>query len=396
MLIKDILKISLLNALRGRIRTALTALSIMIGVASVLLVESIGSGGEQVIIGEIEKLGLSGIAISQNFNEETTPLCAEDAEALERTFSEISDAMPIVMQYGAIKFNKVISDSVILGVGARADKIYNVNLLYGRVPNEVDIRSNRKVAVIDNELAEKSYKRVNVVGKQIVVNFSGKKEKYEIIGVIKSQKDGINQMLGGGIPDFIYIPYTTVNETRNENSVSQIAVKCIGDDEESGEKFADFLSRRKGFDNAYISENMTSKIGEIKTITNLVSLIISAIAAISLCVAGIGIMNTMFSSTAERYREIGICMAVGASSRDISLCFLAESIIISLIGGTAGALFGWIGILAISNLIGVKSIYSIWTFIGAEVISILCGAIFSVIPAVKASKLDPIITLRND
>ncbi len=396
MLIKDILKISLLNALRGKIRTVLTALSIMIGVASVLLVASIGSGGEKVIIGEIEKLGLSGIAISQNINKETSPLRSEDAELLKRNFSEISDAMPIVMEYGTIKFNKVISDSVILGVGARADKIYNVNLLYGRVPNEVDIRSKRNVVVIDDELAEKSYKRINVVGKEIVVNLDGKKDKYEVIGVIKSQKDGINQMLGGGIPDFIYMPYTTVNEVRNDDTVSQVAVKCIGDDMESGEKFADYLSLKKGLDNAYISENMTSKIGEIKSITNLVSLIISAIAAISLCVAGIGVMNTMFSSTAERYREIGICMAVGASSRDISLCFFAESIIISLLGGTAGAVVGWAGTFVISKLIGVESIYSVWTFIGAEVISILCGAIFSVIPAVKASRLDPIITLRND
>ena len=181
---------------------------------------------------------------------------------------------------------------------------------------------------------------------------------------------------------------------RNSDTVSQIAVKCTGNDNQDGRRYAEYLSKKKGLSDAYVSENMETKMDEIKTITGFVSLIISAIAAISLCVAGIGIMNTMLSSTTERYREIGICMAVGARSRDILLCFFVESIIISLIGGTGGAIIGWLATLGISNAIKVESVYSIKTFLYAEIISVFCGAFFSVLPALKASKLDPIITLR--
>ncbi len=396
MFIKDVLKMSLLNAFRGRIRSVLTALSIAIGVSSVLLVTSIGASGEKVIVREVEKLGLGGIGIYQNSEAKSKALYSEDAESIKKRFKEVSVALPVVLEYGGLRFNKTDTDAVLFGIGEKADQVYDVTVLHGRIPNNSDVKNVKKVAVIDEELALKSYKRTNVIGKEIVINLRDNTEKYQIIGVIKSQKDGINKMLGGSVPDFVYVPYTTLNKMRNSDTLSQISVKCIGSQEENGEKFADYLSRKNGLENAYISENMSSKIGEIQTITGLVSLIISAIAAISLCVAGIGIMNTMFSSTTERYREIGICMAVGACSRDIMLCFFVESIIISLIGGTIGGIIGWLATLGISGALNVESVYSMKTFLFAEMISVFCGGIFSVIPAYKASRLDPIITLRSN
>ena len=135
--------------------------------------------------------------------------------------------------------------------------------------------------------------------------------------------------------------------------------------------------------------------GELKSIANLVTLLISAIAAISLGVAGLGIINTMISNTVERRKEIGICMAVGAKRRDISICFLTEAVIISCAGGTVGAIAGAGLFFIITRLLGTAFMISPVKILVAEAVSVICGVVFSVIPARRASRLDPIEALRN-
>ncbi len=396
MSIKDVLKIASINAFRGKTRSALTALSVMIGVSSVLLVSSVGSSGEKLITKELEKLGLSGVSVYQSQDKNSVPLVAEDAKKLEKRFDNILMTLPVVLEIGTFKMNQIMSNAVLFGVGEQADQVYNVTLLHGRVPNKSDMKKAGRVVVVDNELALKTYRRTNVVGKDLVVKFNGYNEKFKIIGVIKSQKDGINQMFGNNMPDFLYLPYSTLNELRGKDEISQIAIKCIGEYNSDGAEFAEYLSNIKSAPNSYTSENVSSKMGEVKSIAGLISLFISAVAGISLCVAGLGIMNTMFSSTAERKREIGVCMAVGATSGDILLCFLFESIMIALIGGTLGAVIGCSITFIISNLLNLGFIFNFKTFAAAEIVSFFCGGVFSVIPAFKASRLEPIEALRRN
>ncbi len=395
MYISDVLKISTLNVFRRKTRSSLSALSIIIGIMSVLLVSTIGTNGEELIVSEIEKMGLQGITLYKNNEVEALPLTENDSQALKKRFKNIVETLPIVLSTGEYVFNHISSNAILFGVGERADKVYNINVIHGRIPASADMLNREYVSVIDDELAYKAYKRTNVVNKKLVIEINNKLIETRIIGVISSQKSGINQMLGGEIPDFIYLPYTTLNELRSSESVDQIAIKCEDDYDSDGSEFARYLSEIKSAPNAYLSTDISEKISNVKKITNLVSLFISAISAIALIVSGLGIMNTMFSSTVERKREIGITMAIGATSRDILICFITESVLIAFIGGVIGAVIGNLITYYVFNALNIKFTFDAIKFIIVIMISILFGAVSSAVPAIKASKLEPINALKN-
>lgn len=395
MYLRDIVRLSYLNIFRQKTRNFLNISAVAIGVSSVLLVSSLGTGGEKIINTELQKLGLRGISVFQNQNPNSAPLYAEDAASLEKRFDQIEKTLPIVLETGKLKFNKITSDAVLFGVGENPESVYRVTLLYGRTPNYSDINNKKRVVVIDDELAEKAYRRKNVVGKTITIKFNERSEKFSVIGVIRSQKDGINQFLGNGLPDFVYLPYSTLNELRNKNCLSQIALSCSDEYNSDGSEFAKYLSKIKSAPGSYSSKNLSTKVDEIKGISKLVSSVMSAIAAISLIVAGIGIMNAMFSATAERKREIGILMAIGAKEDNILLCFLFEAVIIIFFGGALGTSFAFFILSTISNTFSISLMFELKTFLIIEALSFFCGILFSIIPAVKASKLSPISALER-
>lgn len=397
MLFRDVFHIAASNARRSRARAWLTGLSIAIGVSSVMLISSLGDSGQKVITNELDKLGINGITVYST-NTEINPLTAEDAEYLENTMPEVACALPLVIEYGSYRLKNIQGNTVVWGVDSEIDRVLDIELLHGRLPNRTDIQFGGNVAVIDDALAQKTYQRDNVVGKSIMVGVGGATERFEIIGVIRSQQDGINQMVGGMIPDFMYIPYTTANRMRSSSEVSQIAIKCASgfSSDTAGQKAAEVLGRSKHITDGYATENMTGHVNNLKSIAGLVALLLSAVAAISLCVGGLGIMNTMLSSTAERKKEIGICMAIGAKRSDIAICFLTESALVSAIGGSIGALIGLGLSWLISVVLGMPTAFSLQKLLIAEAVSIFCGIIFAVIPAVRASKLDPIVALRDE
>lgn len=398
MLLFDIFKLSAKNAYRGKARAVLTALSVAIGISSVILISTIGDSGKKIVNTELEKLGVDGITIFESQYSVQKPLLASDARLVQSTIKEIEYAQPIVLEYGAFRMNREAGNTLYWGVDSDIEKILDIKMLYGRMPNRLDIRAKNHVAVIDDELAIRSYKRNNVVGKKILLNICGKTYRFDVVGVVKSQKEGLNYLTGGSIPDFIYIPYTTLNSIKNSDNITQIAIKCDNNviPDETGKKATDFLSRIKNNPDGYSSENITGYVENLKSIANIVALLISAIAAISLGVAGLGIINTMLSSVVERRKEIGICMAVGARRTDISACFLTEAVIISVVGGTVGAMSG-VGLsIIVTSLLNMESIISPTKIIAAEAVSVLCGTVFSVIPARLASRLDPIEALRNE
>ena len=393
MFVKDIINVSLKNTFRRKTKTILTVLSITIGISSVLLVSSFGSTGEKLVIGELEQMGLEGISIYKESTDNGSGFYDEDVDKLRRRFKNITAVTPIVMESGNFRFKNITGPAVLIGVGEESTFVYNIKVLHGRIPTKADMKGKKRIAVIDNELAKKAYGRINVVGKNIDIEVNGKDENFEIIAVIKSQKEGINQLFGNNLPNFIYLPYTTLNDMRGTKEISQITLKTTRN-EGNINVFADYLNKTSG-ENAYITQNISSKMDEVKSLTGLISLLITTIAAISLCVAGIGIMNSMFSNCIERKKEIGICMAIGAGFSDILLCFLMESIIISLIGGAVGAAVGIFCGSFVSSLISIDFSLDIKTFITAEIISVSFGIVFSLLPAIKAARMDPITALRR-
>lgn len=391
----DVFSISALNVFRRKSKNIITILSVIIGMLSVLLISSIGTSGENFIISEIEKSGLQGIMLSKNNEVKGGRLEESDQLLLKKRFDSITNIVPVVLATGECILNKHSFKAVFLGVGAHADNVYNVNVLHGRIPGNSDVKGHGNVSVVDDEFALKVYKRTNIVGKPLTLVINGKERKTKIIGVISSQKATVNQMFGGEIPDFIYLPYTTLNELKSDTDIDQFAISCNDGYTSDGSEFAQYLSSVKGTPDAYFASDISSGVNNVKKITKIISLVISLISSIALIVSGLGITNTVLSSTIERKREVGICIAIGATEADILWCFITETIIISFLGGFFGTTIGNIIIAAVFDAVNISYEFKLLNYISAISAAVLIGIISSTIPAIKATRLEPINALKN-
>ncbi len=392
---KDILRLSAFNARRAKSRAILTALSICVGVSSVMLISTLGDSGSALISNEIDKIGMSGITV---YSKKADIYLEEDyIKVISKNVPSALEVQPLIIESGNYYIKNQKGNTVIWGVDSNVSNVISLELLYGRLPTNADISQKSKVAVVDTEFANSIYNRTNIVGKEIILTVANVSERFEIIGVVASQKDGINQMFGGIMPHFIYVPYKTLAMIRGKNTISQIAVKSnsTAENDKVGEQAVATLSRVSGLDNAFGYENINTHITRFKGISSIVALLISAIAAISLIVAGLGIMNTMLASTNERREEIGVMMAIGAKRCDIAYCFMTESAIISSVGGTVGAISGIALSLAITTMFNMPTVISLGKLFFVVLLSLLCGIIFSLIPAYRASRLNPVEILHK-
>ena len=272
-----------------------------------------------------------------------------------------------------------------------------LKMLFGRDIDGADIQANRRVVVVDEKLALQNYSRSNIVGKQVRLQINGKNEYFEVIGVIQSQSDSFSSLIGGNLDCFVYIPYTVQNEMNASSGVSQIAVKCTPEskDEDVCEKIVQFMQRQYPTDGQYCIENISSYIEQVKEIIHAVVLMITAIGGISLIVAGIGVMNGMISGVAQRKREIGLYMSVGALSRDIICDIIIETGLICCVGGIFGVLAGCLALWGISEALAIACSLNI-EYIGyALLVCALCSVLFGLAPALKAAATEPIDALRT-
>ncbi len=394
MKLKDVVQFSIQATIRGRSRAILTITAVAIGVCSVMLISTLGHAATTTVNHELDKIGFESLAVFGN--DESSKLYASDSDLLQSKIPNISSASPIVMLYGSYRMKNLENNAVFWGVDADVHTVLDMTLLHGRMFNNSDIQGQKKHVIIDAELAKTHYFRENVVGKSITISVDGVSKEFEIIGIVSPQKDGLNKLVGGVIPAFIYLPYTTINQMRAKNDITQIAVRCTKSEDFRivEEKILQVLSRNK--QGEYRAENIAGYVNGFRTVTSIVALIISAIAAISLCVAGLGIMNAMLASVTERHQEIGICMAVGAKQHDILKCFMAEGAIISMLGGVLGGIIGIIIALLLSYKMNLSIRLNTNIIFIIEAATVFCGIVFSVVPAIRASKLDPIQTLRSE
>ncbi|MBR5479806.1 MAG: ABC transporter permease [Clostridia bacterium] len=395
MRLNDIIKISFANIWRTKNRSILTIMSICIGVSSVLLISSLGDSGSKLISAEIDKAGITGVTI---YTKDTKAvLDSEYIDAIYKYVPYVSEAQPIIIESGNYHIKNKKGNAVIWGIGSNISGVMTLNLLHGRLPNSSDISQRNKVVVVDSEFAKDMYGRTNIIGKKMKLTVSNHTETFEIIGVIASQKDGLNHLLGGVIPQFIYIPYKTLGAMRGSDSITQIAIKCVDTEknDKAGEMAVAALARVSGLKDVFDYENINTHISQFKNIASIITLLISAIAAISLFVAGLGIMNTMLAAIGERKEEIGIMMAIGAKRRDIALCFITESFLISTFGGISGTIIGTFLSYFITQTLNMPTVINLNKLIFAVSLAIVCGVTFSFIPAQRASRMDPVEILHK-
>ncbi|SCZ80542.1 ABC transporter permease [Acidaminobacter hydrogenoformans] len=390
----------------NKMRSLLTMLGIIIGISSVITVVALGSGSEAIIGQEFEAFGVNRVFITTNFGTEITTrdrMDHADVEAIERSFPESIKALSIsVSGSGQIK-GRQNQDPVSVslnGVNERYNGIEEIDLLHGRFLVESDIKSKRAVAVIDSGLATDLFGRSDVVGERLSIT-SRSSMSYVVIGVYETPKTSFSNIPGFEMPKTIHVPYTLLERLYGiGDRVNGIEVNLVmeADQKAFTEDVKALLERRH--DNVgqdkYRVFSAEEQLEAVNRVLGVLTTVIGAIAAISLIVGGIGVMNIMLVSVTERTREIGIRKALGAKHKDILMQFLVEAVIVALIGGVIGTLLGIAFSYGIAWVIKIPPSTSLGTILLAWLFSAGVGVFFGIYPANKAAKLDPIEALRYE
>jgi putative ABC transport system permease protein len=410
----ETLKTSLRSILANKMRSSLTVLGIIIGVAAVISLMSIGRGSQSAITANIESLGTNLLFVRPGAATESgvrgalgsmTSLTLDDAEALADTTlaPAVKAVAPQVQTFAQVVAGRQNIFTQVLGVTPEYSSMRNYPVDEGRFIADTDVKNRTLVAVLGSSVAETLYGDVSPIGQSLKIS----NRQFKVIGVLKSKgSTGF-----GSSDDIIIAPITTVQTrlfsqrtTSGSESVQTINVQVTSakDTEAAIEQITSILRQRHkitGEDDFTINSQQET-IDTLKESTQVWVLFLGAIAGISLLVGGIGIMNIMLVSVTERTREIGIRKAIGAKKRDILLQFLVESAVLSLVGGGIGVLIGW----GVSKLVSginlggtaITTVMSADILILAVSVSAAIGIIFGIYPAYRAARLNPIEALRYE
>ena len=398
------IQVSISAIFANKMRSLLTMLGIIIGISSVITVVALGEGGQKVIDKEFDQFGAGRAYLMMNWAENYSMkdmFTHDDIDVLKETFSHDLEAIvPSVSERGKAKAKNEKIDVFLTGGDENYIKIAKVDMIDGRYLMDTDVKGKRAVAIVDKEMALDVFGRTNVLGDSINVELGESNVSLVIVGIYEKPKSTLQNM-GGKSPANIFVPFTTLEKITNMGDYVwsiDMSIKKGADTASITEKMIRLIERRHGNEgeNKYHIQTAEGELESINKITGIITLVIGAIAAISLLVGGIGVMNIMFVSVTERTREIGIRKAIGAKKRDILLQFLIESVIVSGIGGIIGTVIGVGLAFAISSFIKIPPSVSLRTIIIAWVFSAGVGIFFGMYPANKASKLDPIDALRYE
>ena len=374
--------------MRGGIKSKLSVLAISVGIFSVCLISALGDTAAYEINERVAETGLGGITVYPGSSGKK--LIDEQIMDDLSGIPGLKALTPFIYKTGKAECCGLSKSTAFIGVNEKIFDIFNMNLLYGKGFSETQIASCEKVAVVDDEFAMETYKRENIVGKRVTFVISGQSQEFTVIGVIRSQKQGLENMMQVSFPNVVYIPYTSLNEITGDSKADKIAISCFSPESEDlvANKVVKMLKQINQI--SYKYENINGYINDFKETVSLVKIFIKAVAAISLGVGGIGIMNSMLYTVDTRKRDIGIYMALGEGRKSILARFLAEATIVCLIGGVLGIVMTVAMLSGINTFIELSLKLSWGTMAIAVTSSALCGVIFGLLPAERASRLDPI------
>jgi putative ABC transport system permease protein len=392
----------------NKMRSFLTMLGIIIGVGAVIAMLAVGQGASQKISQQIASMGsnmlivLSGAQTSgglrMGMGTQMT-LTLDDAEAIEKECPDIVAVAPSLNGVAQVVFGNQNWATGVYGTSPGFLEVRDLSMLSGRGFMDQDVRSATKVAILGQTVVENLFGDTDPVGQIVRI----KKVPFTVIGVLEPK--GQNAF-GHDQDDVVYIPVTTGQKkifgTTFAGSVRSISVKALSAEsmERAEAQVTDLLRQRhrispKG-EADFTVRNLTQLMQAAEESTKVMTLLLGAIASVSLLVGGIGIMNIMLVSVTERTREIGIRMAVGAKTRDIRFQFLIEALSLALMGGVIGIILGVASSEILSRFAGWSTIVSPFSIVLAFGFSGLVGIFFGFYPAYKASLLHPIDALRYE
>jgi putative ABC transport system permease protein len=402
MRVVNTIKVSLRALRRNKMRSILTALGIIIGVAAVIAMVSIGNGAKAQVEAQVASLGenvitvfpgsFTGGGMRGGWGSMST-LTVEDAEAIQREVSNVLGVSPEVRDRAQVLASGLNWNTQIMGESPDYPTIRSWKLADGAMFTDQDVRSVGKVAVIGKTVADQLFPDGDPVGKTMRI----RNLPFKVVGVLAAK--GFN-LFGQDQDDTVVIPYTShLKRVSHHPNINSIIVQAAGARviDKVQQDITDLLmQRRKGREQDFTVRNQV-EIAQAATATSeTMTVLLGAIAGVSLIVGGIGIMNIMLVSVTERTREIGIRLAVGAHGRDVLLQFLIEAVILSSLGGIIGILIG----VGASELVSMKTgwpiLVSPTSVVVAVVFSAAVGMFFGFYPARKAAQLDPIEALRYE
>lgn len=380
-----------------KMRSILTMLGIIIGVAAVIIVVAIGQGGEAMLKTQITGSGNTIEMFYQPSDEEMkanpnvflqAPFKQEDIRALEQ-IPEIKRVVASSTKLSAARFQKNTVDVSTTGINQAFLRLNKLKVTKGRNFSASDFIGGRRAGVISSKMQEELFKEENPVGKIITVA----NQPIEIIGVLEKPSG----LLSFGSME-VYLPFQTWRNMYGSSDYTQVTLQAASAEklQVAGKKAARLLNKMHNTEKSYQVINMEEIAQGIGQVTKIMTLIIGSIAGISLFVGGIGVMNIMLVSVTERTREIGIRMALGATRGQVLTQFLIESMTLTFIGGILGIFLGWGTASIVSFFAGWPSLVSWQVVLGGVLFSMVIGIIFGLLPANKASKLDPIDSLRYE
>lgn len=383
------------NIFRCKTRSLLTIAGIAVGVFAVVLISTVGAAGTAQVSSTLLTMGVDTLLVQSADSTVSATLTDSDAREIAK-LEGIGDVMPLMASVTEAKMIDRRLDSYVWGVDKSADRLISLEAAHGRLINSADTSARAKVCVIDEAFALESYGRSNIVGKKLKMFLGGKFHEFEIVGVAKSGLSSLQNMLSNIMPNFMYIPITTMQSLCGRTTYDKLAVKLADPDTDAAvvKRVTSRLDELHGVKDGYKCNNLLSQKGQLDDILSIVTTALSLVAGISLVVSGISVMTTMMMSVGERTREIGIKKAIGARRRDICAEFLSESVFMTLIGSAVGITLGlavsFIGCLAasVAFLVNVNSL-----LISAGAAAVI-GAVFGAYPAFKAAGMKPAEALR--
>ena len=389
-------KMALRSIGANKMRAALTMLGIIIGVMALVVLVSLVDSATSSITDEVSSLGSSLLTVRVS-DDKGAPVKLQDLENWVDTEPSIAAVAPYATSTATGKFGTESADFNVYGVTQDEYKIQSMQLVMGRFIAASDVKNSNRVCVIPEGTAEDLIGYKDCLGREISLNGI----KYTVVGVLEDEEESLATILSGGMKT-AYIPYTSLMRLSTDNG-SSISTFYIGAAEgytldQAEEVMKKLLLERFNEDDDAFSISSQNMIEEaMGRISNFLNILLGGIAAISLIVGGIGIMNIMLVTVTERTREIGIRKAIGASRRTILVQFLIEAVVLCMLGCALGIFVSW-GILQIISAITVSASISFHLNGRVVVLSVLfcflIGVIFGLYPANKAAKMKPIDALH--
>jgi putative ABC transport system permease protein len=387
----------------NKLRSSLTMLGIIIGNASVIAMVGIGQGAQRLASEQFESLGpnvlfiLPGNQNAQRNRDLPRTLVLEDAQAIARQVPSVREVAPQIQSQQIVTYRNKNTSTQIFGVTPEFLTVRSFDVAKGRFISNEDIKSNNQVVLLGSDVVNKMFGNEDPIGERIRI----RNTSFTVIGVMQPK----GSFLGSNQDDAVYIPLTTMaNRLRGRTSpygllVDFIAVSAKDTNSIGAAQFqiSNLLRLRHKITNQddFTIRTQRDVLTIVGTITNGLTLMLAAIAGISLLVGGIGVMNIMLVSVTERTHEIGLRKAIGATEQDILIQFMIEAIILSAVGGAIGTLIGVGGVTLVSVVSPLKAGISPAAILVATGVSGGIGLFFGVVPARRAAKLDPIVALRS-